>query len=271
MSFKLKYGINKCTNEEYHGDHNFFSSSTLKLLLKDPHAFYLEKILKEEKPERAVNNAFSEGSLVHSMILEPEMIPAEYAFFEGMRKAGADWKAFKEEHEGSGKVLMSQPQKKRCEYYVQSYEKNKAAVGLITGGEPEHTICVDYEGLNIKVRTDYINIDEGYIVDVKTSAFPVDVDNFKQTVEQWSYELSAALYCKVAEQYYGKPFEFYFVAIAKKEPDCQVYRLGEESRARGLQGIAEAIRVYRECLETGIWKSKVKNFEHSDDYEILEV
>ena len=268
---ELKYGLNKCTNAEYHGDDKFMSSSSLKLLLTDIEKFHKEKILKERQPERGPVAAFDEGSLTHTLILEPHMVEKEYAFFDGMRKQGAAWEAFKEEHAGKGLTLMSMPQLKRCEYYVESYKKNKAATELIKGGESEHTICHKYADLDLKVRCDYINVDKGYIVDIKTSGYPVDKESFAMTVGQYKYELSAAMYSKIAQIEYGKPFEFYFVCIAKKEPDCQVFRLGEATRHRGELGMAEAIRIYKECMETGNWKRKEKSYEHSDDYEILDI
>ena len=265
---KLEYGINTCTNSEYHGDRQFMSSSNLKQLLKDPAVFYKERILGEAEPQKE-RAAFTEGSLVHSLILEPHMVEAEYAFFDGMRKQGKDWEAFKAAHADSGKTLMSKPQKMRCEFWVDSYKKNKIAQELITGGEPEHTICHNYEGLDLKVRTDYINIDKGYIVDVKTSAFLIDQDSFAMTVDQWSYHLSAAMYCKIAELEYDKRFDFYFVVISKKEQDCQVYKLSKRTYARGASDMAKAIAIYKQCMDTGIWKRSEP--EDKAQEEILEI
>lgn len=264
---KLEYGTNEVSNKDYHADTKFLSSSSLKLLLDDPAKFYKEKILGER--EHVSKPAFDEGSLVHALILEPHVIDMEFAFFDGMRKQGKEWEAFKLLHQG--KTMLSKPQRARCEYYVEAYKRLPAAVELIKGGLPEHTICHKYGDLDLKVRCDYINIDKGYIVDVKTSGFPVDKDSFSMTVDQFKYQLSAVMYCKLAELEYGKPFDFYFIAISKKEQDCQVFKVSKETYMRGSLLMAEAIKTYKRCIDTGEWIKKEKAAPNVDDYEILEI
>lgn len=268
MSSILKPGINHVDNRTYHSDKEYFSSSDLKTLLKDPKEFYKNKILKEVK-EQKENPHFDIGSLVHSMILEEHLVNEEFAFFNGMRKQGAEFEAFKLAN--PGKILMSKPQKMKCEYYVNGYKRRPEAVQLISGGFSEHTICVDMEGINIKVRCDYINVDKGYIADVKTTGFSVDRDSFKVTCDQYMYQLSGALYCKAAEQFYGKNFDFYFVAISKMDGECRVFKLSEESKQRGLLQIAESFTIYRNCLKTGIWEKQEKAEAVDNQDEIEEI
>lgn len=267
MSKKLELGINHVTNREYHSDKEYLSSSDLKTLLDSPAKFYDEKILGNR--ENKESPAFDEGSYIHSLILEPHLVNAEFAFFEGMRKAGQDWEKFKEDN--AGKIILSAPQKERCKYYFESYQKLPAARALISDGMSEHTICQELNGVKIKVRCDYINVDKGYIVDVKTSSFPVDRDSFKITIDQYRYQLSAALYSMVAAQYYGKPFTFYFIAISKKETDCQVLKISEATMRRGQQMVKDALDIYKKCKDTGIWETPKKDLIFSGDYEILEV
>ena len=38
------------------------------------------------------------GSATHKLILEPRLFKKEFAVWEGGRKAGGEWKAFKEYH-----------------------------------------------------------------------------------------------------------------------------------------------------------------------------
>lgn len=267
MVKKLELGINYCTNKEYHSDKEYLSSSDFKLILDSPAKFYEEKILG--KREEKESSAFDEGSYTHSLILEPQRISHEYAFFEGMRKAGAEWESFKTAN--PERTILSTPQKMRCEYYLAAYEKLPAAKALISGGFPEHTICQEIDGVKVKVRCDYLNAEKGYIVDVKTSGFPVDKDSFKITVDQYRYQLSAALYCLVAEQYYNKKFDFYFIAIAKKEVDCQVFKISDATMRRGQQMVRDGLTLYKKCKETGVWEAPKKELTYAGDYEILEI
>jgi hypothetical protein len=264
---KLTKGLNKVSNSDYHADKTRLSSSSLKILLESPERFYNEVILGQR--ENKESNAFDEGSFVHALILEPEIIAEEFAFFDGMRKAGKDWEDFKAAN--PGKVLLSKPQRTRCNYYWESYKRNKAAIALIKDGEAEHTICEDLKGIPLKVRTDYINVEKGYIADVKTSGFPVDIDSFRITIDQYKYQLSAALYCAIAKEHYGKDFDFYFIAIAKKEVDCQVYKISADMMRRGNQMMNKAISIYNKCKETGIWKRDEPNFDLCEEHDILEI
>jgi hypothetical protein len=259
-------GLNKCSNSEYHGDKIWLSSSSFKLLLKNPTEFYQQKILGI-RPEDGPNAAFEEGGLTHSLILEPHLVDTEYAFWDGMRKVGPEWQAFCLQNKG--KVCLSSPQKSRCLSFLRAYQGRKEAIELIKGGESEFSVCQTVKDIQMKVRADYINIDKGYIVDVKTSGMPVDLDSFKMTIDQYKYELSAAMYLTVVEQFYGKPFDFYFIVIGKKDLLCEVYKVSKFTRLAGQKLLDKAIETYKMCLSTGKWV----NLEVPEklNYNILEV
>lgn len=262
----LQLGLNDCSNAEYHADNKFLSSSNLKLLLEDTEQFYKEKILGE-KPERKESSSFQEGSLTHSLILEPQLVQTEYAFFTGLRKQGADFDAFAA---GAGsKTIISRTQQIRCESYEKAYRKNPTAVDLLKGGVPEQTICTLLSEIPIKVRCDYINIEKGFIADVKTSAYPVDVDTARMTVKKWRYDLSAALYTAAAAEHFGKSFDFYFVFIGKTDIVCEVYRAGKKTLDTGMADVTRAFGIYKRCLASGDWKST--NTKHVPNGEILEI
>ena len=274
MSKKLQPGINEgFSNAEYHGDQAYLSSSSLKLLLESSARFYNDKILGLGK--QLEGSFLDEGTLTHSLILEPHTIKNEFAFYNGMRKQGGEFEQFKAD--AGKKLIISKPQKMRCDQYFAAYKQRKEAVKLIQNGFPEHTICGKLVDINLKVRGDYVNIEQGYIVDVKTTGMPADLDSFKLTIQQYSYELSAALYLEVIEQFYGKKFEFYFLVIGKKDLRCEVYKLSDASRELGRNKVYTALSRYKECIKTGDWsgsqlvKSPVLVFEASSTYEVLEV
>ena len=247
---KLEIGINKCSNADYHADKEYLSSSNYKLLLTDLPKFHKERILGIKEPD-IDRPYFVEGSYVHTLILEPEMVEVEYAVYEGPRRQGKEWEAFKKAN--PTKQALTKVQQLKCMQYFSSYEKFKLNVNPIRNGISEQTICGVYQGIPTKVRFDYINIEGGYIVDVKTSGKPVDYANFSETVDQYNYDLSAALYLDLAEKHYGKRFEFYFMAISKREPDCQLYRLSEERRIEGQKSLQKAAEIYKYCLLNDKW------------------
>lgn len=263
---KLQNGLNKCSNADYHADQTYLSSSNFKLLLESPEQFYKEKILGERVSKQS--NSFDEGSLTHSMMLEPHLVNKEFAFYPGLRKAGTDFELFKEAN--AGKPIISKAQKIRVEQWVAAIKKNKIAMSMLSGGEPEQTICVDMDSIPVKIRCDYILPEQGIIVDIKTSAYPVDVDTFRLTVKQWHYDLSAALYAHAAELHFGRPFDFYFVVVGKSEIVCEVYKASKTTLNLGRAQISKAARIYKQCLSSGVWKLDQPKSEQSIG-EILEV
>ena len=267
---KLKIGINlDITNKEYHSDTQYLSSSNLKLILKSPEQFYKEKILGqkviEEKP------AFDEGSYAHGLILEPEKVAEEFAIYDGWKKQGKVFEEFKQNNQS--KIILSKAQDFKVKKWVESYKKREVAVSLLSNGYAEHTICSSILEVPIKVRADYINIDKGYIVDIKTTGYESGSDIFKFIISEFGYDLSAALYCQVAHDVYNKLFDFYFIVISKADYECHVYKASADTLNKGHSLVNKAIIKYKKCLATNNWTNTIKsvNVFYEQNYEILEV
>lgn len=248
----LKLGINdQISNRQYHADEAFLSSSSLKQLLKDPTAFHKEKILKLVEP-REEKNYFDEGSHTHSLILEPALLAQEYAYYEGWRKAGTEYQAFKEANQG--KTILSKPQVHRTSQYLAAYNARPEAVELLKGCLVEHTLCSKILDVPVKVRCDAICPVRGYIADVKTTAYPSGIESFKKSIKEYGYDLSAALYCQVAYDQYKKLFDFYFIVISKQDLVCDIYKCSPLTLTNGHAMVNKALVLYKKCLASGEWK-----------------
>lgn len=269
--FKLVLGINECTNAQYHGDKDWLSSTSIKDFIKDPQKFYRVYIERSEEKESIGEDVASDGTLAHSLILEPEKFDQEYAIFEGWRKAGKDYEDFKQKHPHLH--VVSKPQLKKVQSWVSSFNKLAPAKSLISGGASELSLAIELEGVKIKVRADYINIDRGYIADVKTSSLPSDVESFRGAVKNYGYDLSAALYLMAFEKFYQKDInDFYFIVLGKRDLQCQVYRLSDETRIIGKAKVIKALQQLKHCIETNDWTScSSASTMQSEDYEIKEV
>lgn len=268
MTINKNGTLTDISNQEYHSESLHLSSSNLKLLLKDPASFYDTKILGN-KEERKDSDAFLMGSYLHSAILEPHTLEEEYVLYHGFQKRGTEWQEFKEANEG--KQIVSKAQKMRIDSWIAQYKKNRTAVKLVSGSQYEVSLFTKLHGVPIKVRADIINEEKSYIADLKTTSGPTDLESFKQTVQKWGYDLSAALYLQCFEQYYGKPMDFYFIVIGKKDLDCTVYKLSQASRDKGEEEILRAIHTYNKCLESGIWTTEQKHVKIGISDEIEEV
>lgn len=255
------------TNAEYHADKSSLSSSALKQLLKSPEQFYQEYVLGL-KTEKQFDH-FSEGSFVHMLILEPHKID-EYAIYPGLRKGGKAFEDFKVAN--MGKTVLSAAQVHRCERMVKAYSSMVIANNLMATGLPEHTMCSSILGVAVKARADFIDPERGIIVDVKTTSLPSGSDVFCSTVAQYMYELSAALYCQIAYDTYGKLFDFYWLVLSKADNQCHVYKASSDTLSRGAALYLQAIVKYKQCIATGEWMSQSVQVSYdTKDYEIEEI
>ena len=260
MSTKLKLGLNHCSNSEYHADTEYVSSSGLKLALKSLSDFHAKYNLGRSEEHKMNQNALDEGSLAHTLILEPHMLDVEYAFYFGVKR-GEKYDRFVET-EARGRLVMSTAQRDRVIEWVNAYKALPVAVDLFNGGESEVTICAELEGVKVKVRLDRANAERGIIADVKTTGYSGDVEVFKQTMEGLEYDLSAALYLMVAEAYYGKPFDFYFCVLSKADKTCDIYKTSKATRLKGETKVRKALKMIKEARESGNWTD-------DEDYEAV--
>lgn len=240
--------LQNSSNADYHANRSHLSSSMLKLILKDVKEF--ERQWVHGQLDNTQKDAFTEGSFVHTLVLEPHKVQTDYAVFPGMRKSGAAWEEFKVANEG--KTLLSTPQMLRCQKLYKAYEAMQVATELVRDGLPEHTMTATILGVPVKSRADYI-VPKKYIVDVKTTSYPSDTDLFKQTVGDFKYELSAALYCQIAYETYGCLHDFYWLVLSKADNQCHVYKASSDTLSRGAALVAKALVKYKKCSESGLW------------------
>lgn len=255
------------SNIDYHKNVTHLSSSALKTLLADPAKFEREYILGQK--ENIERDVFVEGSFVHALILEPQKVAEEYAVFSGLRKQGKLWDEFKVQN--PGKTLISAGQLMRCEALVNSYSSMPVALELLKDGLPEHNMVSEVLGVPMKARADFIKPGH-FIVDVKTTSMPSDIDIFRQTVKDYKYQLSAALYCQIAFDTYGAIHDFYWLVLSKDDKQCHVYKASSDTLAEGAGMVTKALVLYKKCKESNKWIAEQPKVSYdTKEYEIGEV
>lgn len=244
---------NDMDNNDYHGDVTHLSSSSLKMLLKDPRGFHKKYILKEKEVEQ-INSNFIFGSYLHTLVLEPHKAADEYAIYHKNFKRGKEYDEFRAEN--PGKEVITSVQADKAQEMLETFKNNKDAVQLISGGVAEQSLFTDLDGVGIKVRPDYLYTDvySGYIVDLKTTSERLDRAALMKVVAKYDYDLSAALYVDAYKQALGMDFNFYFVFMSKAEPAQTIaIKASKQLLENGRRKVNYAIKKYKKCLETGIW------------------
>jgi PDDEXK-like domain of unknown function (DUF3799) len=267
---KLNLGINAgLTNAEYHAEREHLSSSNLKLLLESPQQFYKQKILGEKESKSSA--AMDLGSYVHTLILEPENVQAEYAFYEGWRKQGKEFDAFKQE--AGNKIVISKPQAHTGQLMANTVKACPPALDLLKGGVAELSLASRILDVPVKMRADYLQPEKGYVLDVKTTRYPNDPFTFKQTCRGLGYDLSAALYCEIAHNIYGKLFDFYWLVISKTDMSAAVYKASSTTLTEGASLVNKALVTYKKCLSSNTWPDSVDEVlrQQVSEHEIIEI
>lgn len=155
---------------------------------------------------------------------------------------------------------------------------------LVYKGEREVPIIGNLYGIKWKAKIDLLNVGHGYFIDLKTSAdihkriFSERYGHYKSFVEAYGYDLQIAVYEKLLEQYYGKPFEGYIFAVSKQSPcDAEAIQIKREYKDFALNVLedhlarVEAVKLGKEeprmcgkceyCREN----KKIEEFKFSDD------
>jgi len=260
------------SNEEYHKNSTHYSSSQIKTLFWDQDKFHNEYILGNKQPMKQSDGLIL-GTLIHTRLLEGHLYDNQVAVCPEFTKRGHAFKNF--EAANPGKLCISGGQALQLENMEKAYKANKTAVNLIDNCKTEVTIGSEILGIPVKIRCDGLDIENGRIVDIKSTAYSVEIDVFRQNAysQMLSYDISAAFYTMAAEQEFGKPFDFYYVAISKSEYKCEVFKSSQTSLINGRNKIFKALeklnyfRVHGQWPDTGIKKST----SNIGDYEIREL
>lgn len=255
------------SNEEYHANSTHLSSSQLKMVLKDPMQYYKKYILKEKQTETNGNH-FVLGSVCHLLSLEPHLADS-IVEYKGSVRRGAAWELFKGENQG--KLILPTADMERVTLMMKSLQDCEPAEIMFHNTLKEHTMVATLNGIPVKARADAINIEQGIIIDLKTTAFASGLDVFKQTVEGLSYDLSAALYSMIAEQLFGRPFDFYFVVLSKTDFGCKIYKTSKSTMLKGISDVHLSLERYKQHTLTNDWSPVILNTDEADNNEIEEV
>ena len=245
----LKYGLNsKISNAEYHGDRRFLSSSGLKLLLEDEYAFRDKYIYGNYTSEE--NSAFSFGTYVHTMLLEPHLLPYETAIYrDSAQRRGNLWNRFKEAN--AGKTIITATEAESAEKMWSNYLRLPKSQQLIGGGRSEETYAGEILGVPVKVRFD--SIGDGYGLDVKTTSMPCDLRSLQQTIDKYDYALSAALYMEVAKMCGANAKIFYFLFANKKTHDITLVETSPGFLEQGREQVYKALEKYQSLKLRGFF------------------
>jgi len=233
---------------------NYIGKTGLMVFARSPAHYYAEFLDPErERTPSTPTQLF--GTLVHSLILEPDTFEARYAIVpEEMNKRKKEWEIFQNEH--VGKTLVSGEDYKRAKGMQAAVYRNKNAAALLKNGVAEKDIFAhDPEtGSLIKIRPDYYIRNAGIILDIKTT-IDARTEAFQRDVYKFKYHVQDALYRDVADWAGYLVEKFIFIAVEKEPPyGVALYELQPTAIEMGRNTYREPLNRYAECVKNDMWE-----------------
>jgi hypothetical protein len=233
------------------------NQSSLKKILESP-AHYQAALKFKMFPSPAMEI----GTALHTLVLDGEKaFDAAYVkkpdSVKLNTKEGKEWK----ESVGRKKVLTTGGTHDAWNA-VQGMAKSLERLEWYSGSDAEYikrnevSIYWEHLGVPCKARLDSVLIDEGIVLDLKTTD-SAEPDLFTKKVIGLGYDFQAAAYTVAAERAFGKPFRFMFAAVERRAPfTVAIYEADEMMQAEGRRKFDEAIRIYKECKASDNWPGK---------------
>jgi hypothetical protein len=217
------------------------SSSACKQILDSPKQYhYITKYGQQE------TDSLNIGRLVHLMALEPHRME-EINVVEVQSRVT---KAFKDAPSGS----ITRKEYNEASRIADALLRNSRALSFFEGCEFEVPAIGSIGDLPFRAKADMYDPDQKFICDLKTTA---DLKGFKVSAQKYSYDLQAAIYCKLFDV---SPERFIFIVIDKGSLDVGIYTIKPSFVERGAKKLQEAISLYKQFFIEG---------EDLDSYTII--
>ena len=219
-------------------------STDIKTLLENPYLF--KNGVRKEPTDNLIL-----GSVIHTLILEPQKLDSEYIILPELKLRTNDGKAQKAEFEAEAKATNKTLVKAEIFNQAEAVSKsflNSPLSSLLRGKvKAETSFFGEIDGVKVKARPDLIIPDKKLIIDFKTTSTNGggSADGFAKMAANFQYYIQASLYLEITEYK-----DFYFVVLETAEPymiGC--YKLDSEALEFGKSEIQRAIEIYKNLGE----------------------
>lgn len=253
-SDRLYFHRYRLSNEQYHQCSEAVSSSALKELYygKNPQFCY-QKYIKKTIPNKQTD-AMLLGSATHKLILEPRSFKKEFVVWTGGRRAGGEWKAFKEFY--AKQDIITQTQFDEIRRMRDAVRNNPEASQLLSGGEAERSVFWRDQETQVlcRARCDYQKKsgNSNILIDLKT-CISAEPEKFAKDLINLGYPLQEAMYREGFSSKDSKIDAFAFVAVEKVTNTVQVYTLDDLFDQAGHFIFRQALEKWGEYLKADHW------------------
>lgn len=222
---------------QYRSKREYLSASDVKLILENP---YLYKI----GYQRESSDSMILGSVIHSLVLEPDNFDRDFEVIEPVNIRTKAGKEIMDKHRrDSSKTVVPLPFYEKAKKVAKSVLSSDIG-NLFKNGIAENSYFGELYGVKCKCRPDYVleASSKKVIIDLKTTKFGgASPDAFMRAIASYGYYIQAAFYLNLLQA-----DDFIFVAVETDEPFMiGVYELDRVSLDFGESEIRRAIEIYQ--------------------------
>ena len=245
------YSNTELSNEDYHADRYYVSSSGLKML-PDRTDEFIARYQMTQKAE-SKSEALKFGGGLHSAILEPDVFPTEYVIEPVVNKrtndGKAELKAFYESVGAQGKTVLTPGDMDLIRAMRHTCNQHPIASKALIGASKEQSFFLADSVINQKVRLDAFK--NNVIMDIKSCE---SINKFHSAAAEFGYNFSEAMYKSVVGEVLNEPVVFLFIAIQKSYPfTVAVFESDDLMKSEGFKKYEKAKESYVELSESGNW------------------
>ncbi len=242
--------------EQYHA-HTSLSNSGLGDIAQSP-AHYYARHLNPKRPAQEAKSGQLEGSLLHTLLLEPQEFTARYIIGPTMNRNKTEWKEFVKAHPGRIHIQGEQ-------YEVATAQAEaclalpEVAEAFKKGHREVSAFWIDpVTGVECRCRPDFVHEAGSGVVllDAKTysNASPKE---FARQIARKNYHRQDTWYSdgyRIASE--RDVLAFIFVAVEADYPygACAIM-IDDEGRQEGRRQYRRLTNTYAECLKNNRWPS----------------
>lgn len=241
----------------YHADRDALSCSLMKPLLVSP-AHFQAGLVACEKP----SDALDFGSLVHLLVLQPELASKELAVFPGIaeRKTAAGRGAFDQfAQTNSGKLVVDEPAfaegRRVAQRVLETRYKGRPLQRFIEESTPEASIYFTEPSTGLRMRIRIDSYHPEVTIDLKTTRFATARAFMKDAIDK-DYDLQSYMYSLGRCLYEGvtTPKPFVFVAAENIAPySVSTFEAGQTFMGNGANKFQACAAAFKACTESGYW------------------
>lgn len=189
------------------------------------------------------------SSGLHCGFLEPELMLEKVVLWEGKRRAGKEWYAFKEEHDG--KVILTSVYYAHLQGMLKSLRRHPEILKWNSRpGKVEVSYAAKINGVMVKGRVDKLTDDP--IIDLKSSGMDLDETLFASHAVKLGWHIQGALYLRLFDRK-----RFILGVVENTAPyDVVMFELSPELLELGDHQALMLLAAWKLCCANNHWPGR---------------